>query len=260
MLKRIINRLLPRSTQQDRPEPSYRAPVSIPGGNERIYHVHIRKTAGSSINHAFMAASGGDDQKIYDDIIAAPDHLVECNGFVYQGWEFEKIQAGNYFFAFSHNPFWGLNLPPKTFTITCFRDPIKRVLSHYKMLKHYEESKIDHPCMKTEGAWMGSSLEDFAHNIPGDRLLNQLFMFSEALDIQEALNSCQKIDRILFTENLQENLDDLGKYLGLTLPTQHRKKTSDRPFPDQAIETLRERLDPEYRFLEMLKQNQQAAI
>jgi len=76
------------------------------------------------------------------------------------------IEEGSYYYAFSHIPLHQLRLPKETFTITCFRDPIKRIISHYNMLVHYRDNNIYHSCMKIEGHWLGNSVLDFVERRP----------------------------------------------------------------------------------------------
>ena len=120
-------------------------------GYKRVYLVHIRKTGGTSLNHMFLSLSGEDPKVLYAKLARTAPHRLLCNGLIYGGWTVKLIEKGNYFYAFSHTPMYQINLPAKTFSFACFRDPAKRVVSHYNMLMNLHINKIDHPCMATEG-------------------------------------------------------------------------------------------------------------
>jgi hypothetical protein len=102
---------------------------------DRIYNYHIRKTGGTSLNHMLLGSDGEDPEENYKKLVSSPgNHLIEKGrGFV--GWNKKSIEKGNYFCGFSHEPFYQLRLPPRTFTLTCFRDPFERIFSHYRMLR-----------------------------------------------------------------------------------------------------------------------------
>ena len=103
-------------------------------GYDRMYLVHIRKTGGTSLNNMFLSVSGYDSQALYQELANRPTHRVIRNGLVFVGWDIASINRGLYFYAFSHHPFHKLSLPERTFTFSCLRDPMKRVVSHYNML------------------------------------------------------------------------------------------------------------------------------
>ena len=116
-----------------------------------IYHVHIRKTAGTTINFAFLSNSGSvNTDSFYESIAQKSNHRQIKNKKVFVGWNVQLINKGNYSYAFSHTPLHKLNLQPDTFVFTCLRDPVKRVVSHYNMLKYFQKENINHPCMKVE--------------------------------------------------------------------------------------------------------------
>lgn len=98
----------------------------LPKGIDRVYHLHIRKSAGTSINSAFWGLDGF----TLNSIKAEPIFIGRRYSFVRKSKEF--IEKGDYLFASSHFPQWELNLKPNTFTFTMFRDPYKRLVSLYK--------------------------------------------------------------------------------------------------------------------------------
>ena len=180
-------------------------------------------------------------------------HAHVINGYKYVGYCRRSINRGNYFYAYFHLPHWELKLPPSTYTYTCFRDPVDRVLSHYKMIKDYSEDGVDHPCMKVEGKWLGRSEIDFFLNMPREQLLNQIYMFSPTFNLDQALDGVSRMKRVLFVDRLEEDLSEMSSDLGLELHYQHRRKTKGREFSTSLKESLRELMRPEYEFLEALR-------
>lgn len=223
-------------------------------GYKRIYLVHIRKTGGTSLNHIFLNLPGEDSASLYERLAQKPDHRLLCGDKVYVGWNVEYINKGNYFYAFSHAPLHALDLPEGAFTITCFRDPVQRVISHYNMLMDFQVNKIEHPCMNVEGKWLGGSFDDFLQRMPEEHLLNQLYMFSARYDINEAVEKVASLSHFFFTENFIAGIDELNRKTGLDLEAMHMRKASYRAqIPEAAIEKLRQMLDKEYVFLERVR-------
>jgi hypothetical protein len=188
---------------------------------DRIYHFHNRKTGGTSLNRTFLEFDGGDSLARYKSLAQAKKNKISVGGKVFIGWNKKLIEKGNYFYAFSHIPYHYLNLPQNTFTVTCFRDPFNRLLSHYRMLKSFSKEKIQHPCMETEGNWLGNSFEDFLHLIPREHRLVQLYNFSPTLNVEEAVEAVKQINQIVFTENFSMGVSSINKKTGLSLKSLH---------------------------------------
>jgi len=225
-------------------------------GFKRIYLVHIRKTGGTSLINMFLSLSGEDSASLYNQLANIPDHRLLCNGKVYVGWNVRYINRGNYFYGFSHTPLHKLDLPKGTFTITCFRDPIKRVVSHYNMLMDFLVNKIDHPCMATEGKWLGENFDDFLQRIPREHLLNQLYMFSENYDIDEAVVRAEQLSHYFFTDHFSEGIVELNKKTGLNLKPIHlRKERHSARISEGSVAKLRGMLEKEYRFLGRIQES-----
>jgi hypothetical protein len=79
----------------------------------------------------FLSLSGCNPASLYNQLATARGYRLLNGGMIYVGWDVDRINKGNYFYGFSHIPLHKLDLPEGTFTITCFRDPVKRVVSHY---------------------------------------------------------------------------------------------------------------------------------
>lgn len=219
-----------------------------------IYYYHIRKTGGTSIHYAFLAHSGIVDlDDFYQQIVRKKNQRVIADDKVFVGWNTRLIQGGKYFYGFAHTPAYELQLPKHVFTFTCLRDPIQRVLSHYKMLCYFRDNQVPHSCMLTEGKWLGDSFNDFLKNIPKQHLMNQLYMFSKNYNIEEAEEKIRACSTYFFTENIQEGMADLSEKFNLELKLSHKKKYDyTLNINNEQLARLREMLDKEYRLIERM--------
>ena len=226
-------------------------PVALPDGFVRVYHHHIRRSGGTSVNAAFFN-TGGDGFRAKEPRLASQGWMAH-GGRVFVAHNKFLIERGEYFFARSHSPAHELRLPPGTFTITVLRDPVERVISHYNLLAEWETKDIRHPSRAVEGPWLSASFTDFLARIPREHLFRQLYTFSARLSVDEAQAALAKVNAVLFLERLAEGLGLLGRRLGLDLALFHEKaSTPVRPVSDADRATLRELLEPEYALLAAL--------
>lgn len=223
------------------------------GRPTRIYFVHIRKTAGTSLNHMFLSLESCQSDRLYR--LLSEHFTAECNGRIYTAWDKTHIARGEYYYGFSHHPVYSLQIPSNTFVFSCFRDPVKRVLSLYNMLRTMKEENSDHPGMKEQGPWLGNSFSDFLDRAPYREIANQLFMFSHRFDIQEAIARTRHLSYFFFTEAFAQGVTDLNDQLGINLSAIHVRKAEKKYNiePDQ-LERLVKMLEPEYQFIELLKE------
>lgn len=227
------------------------ANYEIPGGYERIYFYHIRKTAGTSLNYAFLDHGVDAPDQIYERLNAKGRAQSGDKVFVRRKYYIEK---GLYYYGFSHIPYHELRLPSNTFTITTFRDPVRRVVSHYKMLRWYDREGIDHPCMEVEGEWLGDSFRDFIEAMPKKHLFRQLYMFSPKYEVKEALENIKQLKFLMFVESMDADLDELQRQIEAELTLRKKKVSVAAPhIEDNILADLRELLEPEYRLLERVK-------
>lgn len=228
--------------------------IELPGGYKRIYQYHVRKAAGTSIDHMFMSLSGKDGVDVYTKLTQSPTLRIIEDGKVFVVWSKRLIEEGNYFYASSHLPKHQIALPERTFTITSLRDPVSRVISHYKMLLHFKTNNIPHACMENEGPWLGESFDDFLDNIPPEHLLNQLYMFSESFDPDEAYDAVTRCSHFLFVDDFGRGIEQLSKKLDLDLKPRHtRKSQSEINIDSRALEKLKMKLEPEIIWYESLR-------
>lgn len=190
-----------------------------------VYHYHIRKSGGTSLNFSFLSLYEDNPQKVYRNIIKSSDKRQMLNRKVYLGWDINKIQSGNFFYGWSHQPMHQVQVPKSHFTVTILRNPLKRVLSHYKMVYRHVNQGIKHPIAKREGKYLGKGLGDYLDNIPKSILLTQLFMFSKNFSVDDAFNNITSLSYFFFTENYEDGLKGLSNKLEIKLKPMHIRKS-----------------------------------
>ncbi|WP_179315803.1 sulfotransferase family 2 domain-containing protein [Winogradskyella undariae] len=201
---------------------------NLPDGIDRVYHYHIRKSAGTSVNSAFWALGGYNLKSVGREPILIGK---KC----YVRYSAKLINEGYYFYASSHFPTWELDLRPNTFTFTILRDPYKRLVSLYKYYKWVEQVEDDHLgflmdpsyyVLKKQTELLNKSFSDFIDVLSDKYLYGNLYMFSEILDVKEALKNLSQINKVYFQDQLAYATKDLSIVLNLPklqLPTSQRK-------------------------------------
>jgi hypothetical protein len=231
---------------------------------ERVYHHHVRKTAGTSLNAAFWALGGLDLRAMSDR------QEAEGNGLRFVRGNPRLIEAGDYFYANSHQPAHALTLPPATYTVTILREPAARVLSYYRYLlwaRRNPDARAEEPFIDevvTESSFLDRrlslrrrepSFSEFLDRVPVEHLLAQLHMFSARLDPAEAAENALRCSAVCFTETYSEDLRRIGSELRLDL-----KVRRERSFGEQVQlsageqELLRERLAPEHTMVDRVRE------
>ncbi len=198
-------------------------------GYKRIYHFHVRKSAGTSVNAAFWELGNLTLKKLKREPIAIAKQKV----FVRNSKDL--IEEGFFHYANSHTPFWNIKIPKETFTFCLFRDPYERLLSLYKYHKWVEEmpdeAKKTDPyfeSIKKNSHWVGNSFSDYLDNLPKKNLMNQLYMFSETYNVKEALQNVDELTAVYFQNNFNETINSLSKGLSLNLTVKNERRMSRR--------------------------------
>lgn len=226
---------------------------------KRVYHVHLRKCAGTSLNSAFWNLAGHNLKSV------GSKTEITSGGFVFVRNHKGLIEAGDYFFGNSHLPFWDLNLPDKTFVFTMMRDPLNRLLSlhrYYRWIKTanpasaVEKEPYYHSLVNHIGEIPESPLE-FAGCLKRNTLEPQLYAFSKSFDTDEALQNLSKINAVYFQDSFEEAVQDLNSRSGYNLHVVHERDFSS---PDEKIsftleelQNIKELLTGEYQFYEAAK-------
>jgi hypothetical protein len=235
----------------------YTSPLVIPGGYERIYLYHIRKTAGTSLVRSFLTLGGEDPAEVEQRIAASLISRTTSGKFMFACGR-GTLQQGDYFFGWSHMPAHRLELPAKTFTIALLRDPVARVLSYYRYLIAGDtEDSMAWRVQENERSLAGLSFSDFLQRTPRELLLNQLYMFSPTFNVEEARLRITQCSAILTTEEYDKDLARLSQSLDLSLSPRRERitaPTGTKP-ADEDVAELRQILAPEYELLEGLETN-----
>lgn len=199
-----------------------------PNGYHRMYQVHIRKTAGTSINAAFWECAGFDIKKIGSRNVLFGNQLVMVRN------NKRLIENGHYFYANSHTPYWSLSLPSSTYAFCIFRDPYERLFSLYKYYKwilelnpsNAHEQEPYYFSLIEDAQSAANDFDTFLDSISKSDMLNQLFHFSENYDVNEALLNCDNLSAIFFQENFSKIVDELQSVSNLNLKHRNDRKSS----------------------------------
>lgn len=231
---------------------------------KRVYHFHVRKTAGTSLNSAFWALGGLDLRAM------ANSQAVEGNGLKFVRGNQQLIEEGDYFFANSHQPAYELRLPPGTYTITILRDPAARVISYYRYLlwaRSHRKAREAEPFIDdviAESSFLDRRLSlrrrevafrDFLERAPAQRLMTQLHMFSERMDPSEAAENALACSATCFTETYAEDLKRVAAELQLDLREMRERSFGEKvELSEGERALLRERLAPEHAMIERVRE------
>ena len=273
LLQRVVNGIQARGwtplniVQSMRHRRLFSRQESMAGSYKRVYHYHVRKTGGTSLNHSFLALADAAPTDLYKAIATSFDHSVTSKGRVYVGWNKRLIERGHYFYAYSHIPAHQLRLPSDTFTVTVLRHPIDRILSHYAMLLDGIDTKGKRPWdweyqtatpkwFREESQWLGSNLRDFLAAVPREHLLRQLYMFSAEFDVDEAFRRIIGCSHCAFLDDLSADLNHLSKRLGLELPLRHDRRSRSRSMITPSdLALLEAEMEPELRLYVKLREH-----
>ncbi|QIQ87536.1 sulfotransferase family 2 domain-containing protein [Erythrobacter sp.] len=221
------------------------------GGYERLYHVHLRKCAGTSLNKCFLNALGG-DQDTYESLASSDTHRLLLEGRPVVGWNTDLLNRSAYFFGFSHTPIHQLLIDERTFTFTFLRDPVDRVISHYRMLQDMQRARANHPTVRHEAGWAFGDFDHFLERIPRFHLENQLYMFSADFDVKTALQALRKLSYVgHITEIAERFVPRISQIFDLHLEYKPlRKSHFEFEISDAQKARLISMIDDEIRFYE----------
>ena len=157
-------------------------------GYTRIYHNHIRKCASSSINLSIIESFGGSPDS-YLNLSKSRLHKINIPRGSVVGWNKLALNRDQYFYGFSHAPLHELTIQKSTFCFSSLRDPMSRLVSHYRMLKDLISGNTNHPALQSESSFAYGDFDEFLDNIPRAHLEAQLYNFSEKVCIDDALKN-----------------------------------------------------------------------
>jgi hypothetical protein len=223
-------------------------------GYDRFYNIHIRKTGGTSVNYMFYALCGEDSADVDRRLHEAEKRVVVCGGMVYTWGNQQVIESGHYFYGASHIPAHQLRLPPRTFTIVTLRDPLQRLISHYRMVLADSRKSAGREHRQIEESWLGSgSFGEFIGNMPREYLCGQVYTFSSRMDAAEAADRICTCSHVFFVEEFAAGAAELAAKTALPLAPVHvRNRDTDVPIDANDADRARAMLAVEYAMIEQI--------
>ena len=239
-------------------DPTYRRraeELTLPGGDRRVYCYHVRKTAGTSLFLSFLALGGEDPMAVWRRITSSRLQRTVTGRYAFAANDRRVLAEGAYLCARSHRNYADQPLPPGTFTVTILRDPLARVHSYYDYLVAGDEPGTPGRLGGRERRLAQEGFDAFLDQVPVEGLLTQLAMFSERLDLNEAVDRIGGCSSVFFTEGFGAGLARLAERLDLPLEPRRERVTAARSFltPEQR-DRLAARLEPEYELLRRLEE------
>jgi hypothetical protein len=241
---------------QMRTDPTYRRMargLTLPDGSRRVFCHHIRKTAGTSLFLSFLALGGEDPMVVWRRIAASRLQRTTSAGYGFASINRSVLAEGAYLFGRAHRSVSRQPLPSGTFTVTILRDPVERVHSYFDYLVAGDDPDLPGQVSQRERQIVRDGFDSFIDRVPVNRLLSQLVMFSDRLDVHEAADRVSGCSSVFFTEDFSAGLAKLAHRLDLPLvPHRTRVTTTRSTLTDRQRERLRARLEPEYELLALL--------
>lgn len=183
-----------------------------------VYHFHLQKSAGTSINWAFFSLALNDPspesaEALYLGASSRSDQICEMGGMRFGGHR--PYDGSQFDYWFSH--YCSHDLPKDAYTFTCLRDPVRRLASFLsEIVAERDRGRL--------AKWNWEAYQD-AHTvermleITRQRDINHLsYLFSPAGDPNEAYENLRRCTRIIHTEYFEAGMKQISNDLGLSLP------------------------------------------
>lgn len=167
---------------------------------KNIYHFHVQKTGGSSINKAFEKISKGLGKKYVR--WSSPDILNKKNVF------------------YAHQHISIRSTPSHTLAITVLREPVSRLFSRYRhilwLAKGWKNGSKTHKNLSSlYGEVLKRDFEWFLKTAPEREIQHILTVFGK--NFEKALKNIENhIDFILFQDTLQHDFNILCEKINIT--------------------------------------------
>lgn len=234
------------------------------GVRKGTYFYHVMKTGGRSIISAFLyyllkeEIQKNNDNITYTDLylhitgghveIKINDSYIKKLQLILCKWN-SSIKNKRFKFGFNHD-FLGVKLPRCCYTITCIREPLERLLSHYRMLLMLKAKKDFRETPSNDCRYIMKGIQYFVENFPKEYLIHQLYFFSKKGDVGEAFNNVTKCTQIILTEKMQEGYDKFYAKTNIQLQSQIVLSTPLRKHDlnGQELAQLKRILHKEYEF------------
>jgi hypothetical protein len=227
------------------------AGYELPDGSRRIYHYHIRKTAGTSLHWSFLELGGEEPSAVMRRMERSALGRTISGRYVFAAHRSPVLATGEYFLAWSHAPAHSVVLPPHTFTFTVLRDPADRVVSLYRYLLGGDDPDMTFRVEDDERSGALRGFDHFLDTLPRRDLLRQLFTFSRRFDVNEAADTLAGCSSVFTHEAFERGSAELARRLDLPLRVRHERASRGAAPPlDAQLDRLGELLEPEYQLLQ----------
>ena len=190
---------------------------------KRVYHHHLMKTGGTSINKMFLSLTKSNED-LYTKLMRSNDKRIIEDKFVFSAWNHIIIASGLFHYAWSHRPFENVLIPSNTFIISSFRNPYDRIYSRYKHLVNDLKNGLMPKNNMDEYKRLGNNFDDYLENIPEQELCHQLYMFSKQLNVREAMKNLKKVNYIIDLNTFEHDILQLNKILNIDLVSVHARE------------------------------------
>ena len=222
-------------------------------GYKRIYHCHVMKSGGTSINYAFLGLEVANPSQEVFKIYKHPHLRKRTENMVYIHQNEYILDRNEYSYGFSHRPFYKFNFNQETFTFTVIRDPYKRLLSRYKHLRDLIE-QTPKEFVAHQLPWMEKDFWYFVQNADKNEIFFHLYLFSPTYTVEEAYQNIKSLNYYGITKYLSTTFEHLSDATGLSLKSSHSHKSAfNEIVPPEVEEKTKELLKDEYVLYNRLK-------
>ena len=191
--------------------------------SSKIYHIHIQKTGGTSIND-LMIDYFSSGSITYKDLMKSKGKFFIYNNTRIVGYSKVAVNLGIYDYAFGHAPSHSLCLKKGVYTFTVLREPRARIYSRYKHLKNDIERKDLNSFNVKEYDYIGYGFREYLMNLTPKEIALQLHMFSKNIDVIEGLDGISKVSKVMFTDTLEEEWTEMSSELDIKGKMRHMRK------------------------------------
>jgi len=246
-----------------------------PPSSVKSHLYHIPKTGGRSIVAAFGKLIFTDDndksfehsnlseRDMYRAAIRHPSSpLNETHIYGFIGPQ----NSGTKFLTFGHYPYHERHNDAvhdeNCCSFTAVRNPFARLFSYYKEfmdeLQRFKIGKINTFSINELNPLLSEfhetlSFKDFVIALPDNRKLEQLYYFSKALNVKEAIKNTEKLSAVVICEKMKKGAAIISNHIGLNLQIGHHGARNSEYSPSkEEVNYVKRELEPEYEFYEHL--------
>lgn len=218
---------------------------------KKIYHFHLMKTGGTSLNDGIISSHYKDTMNWHSDMYKYPDCRIITDKKIFVSFNYLLIHLGLFHYGFSHRPYHQTRLPKGTYSITCIRDPLLRNYSRYKHIKKNINEKNFQAHTASELNAAEGSFGNYLELISDREMCNQLYFYSNNGNVCEAIDNLSKVNFILRNECFAEDINVLNKKIGLEIPIRRIRETKSIHTYNELVEIFNQfhsRIEPEMEF------------